>query len=227
MERDDRRVHAHPDDEEEGRDPGFCEADGKRSGRLVLARDPGEEEGPAEDVQESVPVPGAFCLRPTLPDEDERGEREDLPEDEDRDEVPGEDHAHRRPYLDEDGSLLDGPGQVTGVDDSKDADRGKDDPDHVREAVDRKQGECCPGEERQCPPGCPGREPNSDREPGHGDREDGREPEPGRDEGEEECSREVDQRRGNSDQSGATSPRRVGIPGDLLVSVRVGLVMAW
>ena len=153
VERDERAVHPDTEHDQDRRpelvrrvrDPGQG-PDDRRAASQEEQGDAGDEKGPAEPVEEEVAVPGADRLAPLLPDQEGRGDRHELPDDEQGDPVPGKDRAERGACVQEGEEVETGRGDRRRVDDGEQGDDPEDHPDQVREAVDPQEREGEPHE---------------------------------------------------------------------------------
>ena len=108
VERDERDVHADAQHDQHRRpqlvrctgDPGK-RPDNGRAAPHEEQGNPDSEERPAKAVPEEVTVPCANRLTALLPDQERRGHCHELPEEQERDPVPGKDHAERGAGIEE------------------------------------------------------------------------------------------------------------------------------
>ncbi len=102
---------------------------------------PGHEERPAKAVVEEIAVPCANRLTAFLPDQERRGHCHELPEEQERDPVPGKDHSERGAGI-EKGIEME-PGSCDGccIENGKERDEGKNNPGKIREAVNPQEGQ--------------------------------------------------------------------------------------
>src|SRR3990170_2049345 len=141
VERDEPDVHPRAQRDQDGGPPAGDGADREVSRFKEVCSDPAREESAAEHVEEEVAEARRDRVRAALPDEERRGDRHQLPEQEERHEVAREHRPDARTRVEEGVEVQPGAGECRGVECGQQRDQGEDVAHEEGKAVDPQEDE--------------------------------------------------------------------------------------